>query len=375
MAERPQQQTLSVRITEQMRRRLERARKLMSEKLGENVTTSEIAKQLLESARENRLEIVDLLEDSTKSLREMRQKVLDGNPLSQAEWAVLAHFVQQGIEAITFRLLNTLTRQALAEVLEAFLAAYELRAEPDQGKNSYYLKNLIYQVERSMGSKQRAVTAEFVRRVVRENVGYLSNPETSQRVPLYAGRNLYVLLEEEQFKSIDALNDALRPHWLALWKLAARGHFIIEGEPIREKWAEEQDSVFRSPIPPMKEGGFTLSFSRGEGHDFSLLLSFPGTPGPLYPVDSIPLIAEFRSMLMDFGPESKKPRWVGNVFFAYLAAENGETQVWFRATENGITFGFSPSEWACLQELFRRAWESPEVAMLWEELTLEYGEL
>ncbi|MGH9709221.1 MAG: hypothetical protein ACRD37_01585, partial [Candidatus Acidiferrales bacterium] len=52
--ERPsQQQTISVRISDALRSRLERAKELMSSKTGESVTTSDVAKQFLESARED----------------------------------------------------------------------------------------------------------------------------------------------------------------------------------------------------------------------------------------------------------------------------------------------------------------------------------
>ena len=58
MTEKPQQQTLSMRIDDGLRRRLERARQLTSAKTGEPISTSEIAKQFLESARDDRLEVV-----------------------------------------------------------------------------------------------------------------------------------------------------------------------------------------------------------------------------------------------------------------------------------------------------------------------------
>src|SRR5215467_10750586 len=93
LADKPQQQTLSVRISEALRQRLERAKQLMSSKTGESVSTSEIAKQLLESAREDRLEVVDLLSEPTKALLEIRRKGEAGHPLSKAEWTVLAYFV------------------------------------------------------------------------------------------------------------------------------------------------------------------------------------------------------------------------------------------------------------------------------------------
>ena len=75
MAEAAQQnQTLSLRISEALRKRLEEIRKLTALRKGENVSTSEIAKQLLEGAREERLEVVDLLAAPTESLAKIRRK-------------------------------------------------------------------------------------------------------------------------------------------------------------------------------------------------------------------------------------------------------------------------------------------------------------
>ena len=99
--DKPQQQVLSVRISEALRQRLERAKQLVAAKTGESVSTSEIAKQLLESAREDRLEVVDLMAEPTKALLEIRRKGEAGHVLLKAEWTVLAHFVQQGLEAFS----------------------------------------------------------------------------------------------------------------------------------------------------------------------------------------------------------------------------------------------------------------------------------
>jgi hypothetical protein len=48
--------------------------------------------------------------------------------------------------------------------------------------------------------------------------------------------------------------------------------------------------------------------------------------------------------------------------------------VWVRC-EVSASFGFTESEWASVQECFRRAWEMPELQRIWNELSLEYGEL
>jgi hypothetical protein len=39
---------------------------------------------------------------------------------------------------------------------------------------------------------------------------------------------------------------------------------------------------------------------------------------------------------------------------------------WFRAHDNGITFGFAEKEWKSVQVLFRRAWDVQEVRMAWD---------
>jgi hypothetical protein len=80
----PQSLTLSLRISEVLRKRLEDIRQFTAKRTGGIVSTSEIAKQLLESAREDRLEVVDLLARPTASLLTIRRKGESGQPLSRA---------------------------------------------------------------------------------------------------------------------------------------------------------------------------------------------------------------------------------------------------------------------------------------------------
>jgi hypothetical protein len=81
----PQQPVISIRISEALRSRLETLRKIMALKSGQTVSTSEAAKQLLESARDDRLELADLLTEPTDSLLRIRGKAESGLSLSQAE--------------------------------------------------------------------------------------------------------------------------------------------------------------------------------------------------------------------------------------------------------------------------------------------------
>jgi len=69
-------------------------------------------------------------------------------------------------------------------------------------------------------------------------------------------------------------------------------------------------------------------------------------------------------------------QWRGYYFSAITGiTEKGEREVAFMAFENGISFRFPGEHWKTIRNLFRRAWQSPEVIRTWEALELEYGEL
>src|SRR5215467_10678328 len=142
-ADRPSQgQTLSLRISDALYARLERAKQLMSSKKGNSVSTSEVAKQLLESAREDRFEVSDLMAKPTETLLEIRRKGEAQHILSRAEWILLAHFVQKGLEAYAERTPNPVSSESLIAVLDAFLAVYDLRTERTSLRDTYYVNNL-----------------------------------------------------------------------------------------------------------------------------------------------------------------------------------------------------------------------------------------
>ncbi len=343
-----QGQTLSLRISDALYARLERAKQLLSSKKGDSVSTSEVAKQLLESAREDRFEVADLLAKPTETLLEIRRKGEAQHILSRAEWILLAHFVQKGLEAYTERTPNPVSNESLIVVLDAFLAVYELRTERASLRDSYYVNNLPSEFRptkaKGVDDSERA-TSETVRQTVAETRKRLSDPAVKWDTFL-AGRNLLILLEDEKLPAADAVNRALRPFFPVMWRLAARGHYCLTQESLRAE-STSQDSFYQPPIPSIKEGDFTLSFNRGESNDIYLLLSFPGPRGPMYPINGYPRITEFRAMLATLAPESPARRWESGYFLGYVAApEEGKGKdYWFRAHDNGITFGLSEKEW------------------------------
>ena len=73
-----QQQTLSIRVPESLRNYLERAKAVLSDNVNGSVSTSDAAKFLLESARDDRLddriEVADLRTRPVDALPAIRQK-------------------------------------------------------------------------------------------------------------------------------------------------------------------------------------------------------------------------------------------------------------------------------------------------------------
>ena len=377
MPEKPQQHTLSVRIDDTLRRRLERARQLSASKTGEAVSTSEIAKRFLESARDDRLEVVDLLADPTGSLLQIRRKGEAGLVLSRAEWTTLAHFVRHGVEAVSAQTPQAVSRESLVALLDAFVAVYDLRPTPDSRLEAYYLGNLppASRATEKPPGRTKPSAPGAVRRALTETRRHLKDPSATW-VPLLLGRNLFVLLDEDQLPGAEDLTRVLRPYWSVLWRLAARGHYVLTHQPVREP-ATARDGLYRPPIPSLAEGHYTLSFAHGQCQEFSAQLCFPGVRGPRYPIVGYPRIAEFRTMLADLLADRKPGNWTGSYFYAGVTSPTAKevSEIWFRAHDNGVSFGFTVQEWRIVHRLFQRAWDLPDIRVAWEALTREYGEL
>jgi hypothetical protein len=377
MVDKAQQQTLSVRISDALRRRLERVRQQAAAKTGQTVSTSEIAKQLLESARDDRLDVIDLLAEPTEALRTIRRKGQAQQPLSRAEWTLLAHFIQQGMEAFMDKTPNPVPRASIAAVLEAFQAVYALRGEGAASREPYYLGNLPPECRPPAARKperEATATPEIVRRTVEETRARLDDPTWTQ-TPFFAGRNLYVVLQDEKLPGAEAIHRALSPFWPALWRLAARGHYVVTGQAIHDP-ATRDAARAEPPIPPIGDDDLQLAFARLDGGDLSVLVSFPGPLGPMYPVSGYPKLAEFRGMVEALASEGAR-HWMGAHFFGYVTAATADhdAAVWFRAPENGISVGLSLSHWTHLRALLRRAWDEPDIRRVLDTLSLDYGEL
>jgi len=157
VAEKPnlQQPVISVRVSEALRGRLERLKEIIYSKSGNTVSTSEVAKQLLESAREDRLELVELLGDPTESLLRIRHKAEGRHLLSQAEWTLVAYYCHQGAEAFANTTPNKISYASLAGILEAFGALYDMQADSPSSREWVSRRNRERQIRRCFDARLR----------------------------------------------------------------------------------------------------------------------------------------------------------------------------------------------------------------------------
>jgi hypothetical protein len=374
----PQQPVISIRISEALRTRLETLKVLMSMKSGESVSTSEAAKQLLESSKEERLELVNLLSKPTDSLLKIRRKADSRLPLSQAEWTLVAYYCLHGAETFANTAQTEISYESLAGILEAFRAVYELlRKKSRTHLDSFFVAHLPSD-RQGEAKNPEEVGSEDVRRVVNHTIRMLKNPAEERQRPIFVARNLYFLLDELEFPNVEKLNEALWPYWPILWRVCARGHYFHHAEPLQDPnpSARGLDAPLNPPLPKFEEGEYRLEFVRSPTEGFSVWLYFPGRHSACYPMSGYPEISEFRTILERLDVKRELIFWEGRYFLAHTGYNEAHVVgVNFRARDNGITFNFPGEDWQSIKKLFRRAWQAPEVRRLWDALALEYGEL
>jgi len=358
--------------------RLEALKVLMSMKSGEPVSTSEAAKQLLESSKEERLELVTMLAEPTDFLLNIRRKADAKLPLSRAEWTLVAYYCLQGAERFGDTAQTEISYESLSGILEAFQAVYGLlRKQNRTHLDSFFVAHLPPDRQAEM-KKPDEIGSDDVRRAVTRTIRMLQSPTEERQRPTFVARNLYFLLDELEFPNVEKLNEALCPYWTILWRVCARGHYFLHMQPLQDQnsSAGQLDAPLNPPLPKLEEGDYRLEFVRSPSEGFSVWLSFPGRLSPLYPVEGYAKISEFRTILDRLDLRRELVFWEGRYFLAYTCADEKDAMsVNFRARDNGIAFNFRGDDWQSIKKLFRRAWQTPQIRRLWDGLALEYGEL
>jgi hypothetical protein len=215
------------------------------------------------------------------------------------------------------------------------------------------------------------VTVKAIIKAARDRIRELRDPAATARKspPVFIGRNLRILFGDARLRAIEALNETLRPHLPVLFRIAARGHYLREGRPVREQHGRGISGLRPSQPPTVIVGDFRLSTTIDDANEFSMLLDLERYH-VLYPLEPYPVIREFAAMLGALKPSEQ---WTGREFFGYADRTGASFQ--FRRRNNGITITFSSEEWRALGELVNKALELPELQPALEDALLAYGEI
>ena len=370
MERKPQQQTLSIRISDALREFLERSKHVMSNGRGESVSTSDVAKILLESAKDDRLdfrlEVAELQQSPTQALWTVRRKWEQKRDLSRAEWIFLAQYIQVACEEIsgTCALPGA---ESFATLMEAWLALRGLRTELGTGLDRYYLGNLGSDDGTVFNERQldNEVASGVGAKLIRE----LRESPAAKR-PEFAGRNFYVAVRDEVLPDVVVMNRVLLPFMPILYRLAVRGHWNRERRPVR--FARERELV-TSQTHRVTAPGFDISFQLGSDGELAVNLSAT-EKDVAYVIAPYPQICEFFALTenLNFGAA-----WEGIHFRARVVGiMPGEPQrFYFRRPSDGVELGFSEQEWSTIKQLIAEALATPWLKQTFSELSLAYGEL
>jgi hypothetical protein len=366
MDRKPQQQTLSIRISESLREFLERSRKVIAKDRDGTVSTSDVAKILLESAKDDgldyRLEVAELGQRPTEVLHAIRKKWDIGQPRSRAEWIFMAQYIQIACEELTGDPLAP-GGESYAVLLEALLAVRRLRSDRGGGLDKYYLGNLV---DGAVWNDRR-LDDDALPNAVFRLITELRAPGNVKK-PAHVGRCFYVAVRDEEFHEIVALNSALAPCMNTLFRMAARGHWIREHRPVR---LPQDGSLLMGRIPRIETGDLSLGFQPA-ATDIAFVIGM-ASANLTYPISGYPKIREFHAILNALVPGTI---WTGISFHASAEDENygGPSKYQLRG-DGGIVLGFSEEKWKALKDLFAAAMAEPKLQTILSELSLIYGEL
>jgi hypothetical protein len=370
----PQQQTVSVRVSEAMREYLDRARETVSNGREAPVSTSQVIKMLLEQAMANApddgLEAAELLRNPTEALLGIRAKWEQQECLSRAEWIVVARYVEAGCEE-SHEDSRVLARESLVDLVKAVLALLKATAGESRDRDWCHLKKSRAPARVDRRYSGAAKVCGIGGSLMRE----LRDSESAMR-PTLVGRTLYAVLRDKEFTSVIAINQALRPFLSTLFRLAARGHWLQEHRPVRleRKTSEVREHGLRtSVLSPVCAGEFQLTTLLTADGDLAMTLDMTSREA-VYPLGPFPQIRELAALLEQLRPGSV---WKGREFLGYTNACECHPvrRFYFCQRSNGIAFGFSPDEWNELRGVFRQTLGSPAMVPILAELSMEYGSL
>lgn len=124
-------------------------------------------------------------------------------------------------------------------------------------------------------------------------------------------------LRHEELGDVAAINQVLLPHMGALYRLAARGHWLQEKAPVRPIMIDADYGFRASTCPQLTAGEFRLSILVTAPQDELTMALEILNRNVTYPLGPYPEIREFANMLDQVQASGKN--WKGKEFFGYTS--------------------------------------------------------
>lgn len=379
LKKKPRYEVISIRLTEDRLKLLERYQRVLGDQLGREVSLGEAAFLVIEergAGLDRETMRHEMLSTPTSSLYHIRKKWESQHILSAAQWDVLSHYVQ--IAAEEERQEPPLlwpaipSRESYLALLNAFEAVYLSRKNPASKHDWYYFRNLGGQ---STDSKLSDKDDEKVHQAVLKQISTrreLLKPAENWQSPGAVGACLLIAVRDEGVDSTK-LDQALAPYWPTIWGLAARGHWLRhDHQPVRQSDPDEDDFRRRIILPePIKLEDFKLSFTSIGCPELGVYIDFGPTRRFSYLMARYPALAEFRALLEGW---SAKLSWSGRHFRMAVSKEKSGTKFSLDLRQHDVSINFTETEWDAQRELFQKGLAIPEIQRWLQELQLEYGE-
>jgi hypothetical protein len=381
LSKKKRNEVISLRLTEERMDILERYRDVLAQQLRRPISLGEAAFRVFEERADDldRQSLkFEMLQHPTASLFRIRKKWESEHNLSSPEWDVIAEFVQIACEerCQTPPLFRPAIpcRESYLGLLNAFEAVYQNRKKPASKHAWYYFGNL--DGHHSTGVQLSDSDSEQRNQAVLNQIEQrrkLLLPEKGWENPGNVGRCFLAAVRDEEVEGT-RLSQILAPHWPALWRLAARGHWIRnDGNPVRQSGAHEDDFRLRSKLPEAAENEeqtLRLAFLPTD-RDLTLSVNFNGVRRCGFMTSEFPAMVELHNMLETLTFDPVQP-WRGRTFNAFPADDKKGYSLLFE--QDRLFLSLSREECFELRDLMRRLWESAELQPWREELTAEYGE-
>jgi hypothetical protein len=251
---------------------------------------------------------------------------------------------------------------------EGFPAERCLSLESGVELDRYYLGNLGW--PGALIPRQGQIDGDVVPQIVTAVVRQLRESPAPPK-PVFVGRTLHVALRDERVEGIASLNESLCPYLPALYRLAARGHWLRERHPARA--AGGRNHLVSRAFATVVGGDYRICTRMSNEGEPEMVIDMD-RKGISYRRGSYPRVREFATLLARLDAAG---RWEGSESCGYTnpVAREPATRFCILHRSDGFAISFTPDEWQSLQDLLGRALALPELQPVQRELSLVYGEI